>query len=90
MGPPGARWGPGSTANCLLNIKSEWGPLEAWGPGGMGPLELEPYEEPMRPQSSRRPLNREKMGLFEDYGAPWSYMGPIASSHLSPRASGAL
>ena len=35
-----------STANCPLDIKSEWGTLETWGP-----LELDgtPYEEPMRP-----------------------------------------
>ena len=71
MGPPGARWGTGSTANCLLNIKGEWGPLE-----------LEPYEEPMRPQSNRRPLNREKMGLFQDYRAPWSYRwGPESTAN---------
>ena len=32
VGPPIASWGPVSTINCPLEIKSKWGPLEAWGP----------------------------------------------------------
>ena len=66
-GPPGARWGPGSTANCPLDIKSELGPLEAWSPLGLNGA---PYEEPMRPHINRGPLNGEKMGHFEDHGPP--------------------
>ena len=31
------------------------------------------------------PLNKEKMGLFEDHGAPWSEMGPWVNSQSFPR-----
>ena len=70
MGPPGARWGPESTANCPLEqvgplitprasrgsyIKNKLASLKT-----MGPLELDgsPDEEPMGPLEQMGPLKQ--------------------------------
>ena len=82
MGPPGARWGHESTANCPLEqagplrtprarrgsyIKSKLARLKT-----MGPLELDgaPGEELMGHLEQVGPLKQESMGPFDDNGGP--------------------
>ena len=76
---------PWINSNGPLEIKSKWGPLEAWGP-----LELDgvPDEEPIGHWSNRGlQINRKWTFL-----RPWGSLeldGPWVNNQLSPRASGA-
>ena len=81
-GPPGARCGPESTANCPLEqagplrtpragrgsyIKSKLARLKT-----MGPLELDgsPGEEPVWPLEQVGPVKQESMAPFGDNEGP--------------------